>query len=399
MTTTNNTKALIESVKEILTQDGDLLRNIIQQVLQEMLEAEMDRLLGASKSERSDRRLGYRSGYYPRTLLTRVGRVSLRVPRDREGRFSTEIFDRYQRSEKALVLAIAEMYVQGVSTRDVSEIAEELLGDSISASTVSRLSKSLDEQVRAFADRKLEGEYPYLILDARYEKVRENGVVSSKAVLIATSVNKEGKREVLGVKIANRESTNSWKDFISHLLARGLSGVQLVISDAHKGLQVAITELLTNALWQRCYVHFLRNARDYLPRNCSDSSIEELKFIYEQRSIEDAHKEFRVWVTKWAERHEQLVSFAEENVFETLTFYRFPKSHRVHLRSSNVLERLNQEIKRRTHVVRIFPSESSALRLIGAICAEIHERWSCEQRYLNMEDLKELTRTDLSSVA
>jgi putative transposase len=290
MTTTNNTKALIESVKEILTQDGDLLRNIIQQVLQEMLEAEMDQVLGASKSERSDKRLGYRSGYYQRTLLTRVGRVSLRVPRDRDGRFSTELFDRYQRSEKALVLAVAEMYVQGVSTRDVSEIAEELLGDSISASTVSRLSKSLDEQVRAFTERKLEGEHPYLMLDARYEKVRENGVVASRAVLIATSVNKEGKREVLGVEIADRESTNSWGDFISHLLARGLSGVQLVISDAHMGLQVAITELLTNALWQRCYVHFLRNARDYLPRNCSDSSIEELKFIYEQRSIEDAHK-------------------------------------------------------------------------------------------------------------
>jgi len=290
MTTTNNTKALIESVKETLTQDGDLLRNIIQQVLQEMLEAEMDQVLGASKSERSDKRLGYRSGYYTRTLLTRVGRVSLRVPRDRDGRFSTELFDRYQRSEKALVLAVAEMYVQGVSTRDVSEIAEELLGDSISASTVSRLSKSLDEQVRAFTERKLEGEHPYLMLDARYEKVRENGVVASRAVLIATSVNKEGKREVLGVEIADRESTNSWKDFISHLLARGLRGVKLVISDAHMGLQVAITELLTNALWQRCYVHFLRNARDYLPRNCSDSSIEELKFIYEQRSIEDAHK-------------------------------------------------------------------------------------------------------------
>ncbi len=399
MTTSNKNKAISNHVKEILAQDGDLLRNIIQEVLQEILEAEMDQALGASKSERIETRLGYRSGYYPRTLLTRVGKISLRVPRDRQGRFSSEIFDRYQRSEKALVLAIAEMYVQGVSTRDVSEIAEELFGDSISASSVSRLSKSLDQTLSSFANRKLECEYPYLILDARYEKVREDGVVSSKAVLVAIGVNWNGKREVLGIEIANRESTNSWKEFISHLKARGLRGTQLVISDAHVGLQIAITELLTNALWQRCYVHGLRNARDYLPRKCNDNCLAELKFIYEQRSIGDAHKEFKAWVDKWADIHPKLICWAEENIFETLTFYRFPPAHRVHLRSSNVLERLNQEIKRRTLVVRIFPNESSALRLILAIGAEIHERWNCEARYLTMEDLKELTRTDLLTVA
>lgn len=398
MTTNNKNKAISLEVKEILTKDGDLLRNIIREVLQEFLEAEMDETLGASKSERSETRLGYRSGYYQRTLLTRVGKISLRVPRDRQGRFSSEIFDRYQRSEKALVLAIAEMYVQGVSTRDVSEIAEELLGDSISASSVSRLNKSLDQIVDSFANRKLEYEYPYLILDARYEKVRENGVVSSKAILIAIGVNWEGKREVLGIEIANRESTHSWKEFISKLKARGLSGVQLVISDAHIGLQGAITEFLTSALWQRCFVHFLRNAKDYLPRRCNDSCLDEMKFIYEQRSIEDAHSKFKAWVDKWADKHEKLISWAEENIFETLTFYRFPPQHRIHLRSSNVLERLNQEIKRRTQVVRIFPSESSALRLIRAIGAEIDEKWSCEQRYLNMLYLTEITRTDLLMV-
>jgi transposase-like protein len=395
MTTSNKNKTISLDVKEILAQDGDLLRNIIREVIQEFLEAEMDEALGASKSERVDTRLGYRSGYYSRELTTRVGKIELRVPRDRQGRFSTEIFDRYQRSEKALVLAIAEMYVQGVSTRDVSEIAEELFGDSISASSVSRLNKSLDQIVNSFANRKLEKEYPYLILDARYEKVRENGVVSSKAILIAIGVNWEGKREILAVEIANRESANSWKEFISKLKARGLHGVQLVISDAHIGLQTAITEFLTNALWQRCFVHFLRNAKDYIPRKCDDSCLDELKFIYEQRSIEDAHREFKVWVDKWADKHEKLISWAEENIFETLTFYRFPPQHRIHLRSSNVLERVNQEIKRRTQVVRIFPSESSALRLIRAIGAEIDEKWSCEQRYLNMGYLKELTRVDL----
>lgn len=399
MTTSNNNKAISNQVKEILAQDGDLLRNIISEVLQEILEVEMDQALVAAKSERTGSRLGYRSGYYPRTILTRVGKVSLRVPRDRQGRFSTEIFDRYQRSEKALVLAIAEMYVQGVSTRDVSEIAEQLFGESISASSVSRLNKSLDQILSSFANRKLEQEYPYLILDARYEKVREEGVVSSKAVLIAIGVNWEGKREILSIEIVNRESTNSWKDFISKLKARGLHGVQLVISDAHMGLQGAITELLTNALWQRCYVHGLRNAKDYLPRRCNDNCLGELKFIYEQRSIDDAHRELKAWVNKWADIHSKLVSWVEENIFETLTFYRFPSQHRIHLRSSNVLERLNQEIKRRTLVVRIFPNEDSALRLIRAIGVEIDEKWSCEQRYLNMEDLKELTRQDLLTVA
>ena len=399
MTTNNNNKVISNQVKEILAQDGDLLRNIIQEVLQEILETEMDETLGASKSERTGSRLGYRAGYYPRTLLTRVGKISLKVPRDRQGRFSTEIFDRYQRSEKALVLAIAEMYVQGVSTRGVTEIAEELFGESISASSVSRLNKSLDQIVSSFANRKLEEEYPYLILDARYEKVRQEGVVSSKAILIAIGVNLEGKREILSIEIANRESTNSWKDFISKLKARGLHGVRLVISDAHLGLQAAITELLTNALWQRCYVHYLRNAKDYLLRKCNDNCLVELKFIYEQRSIQDAHRELKAWVSKWADIHPKLVAWTEENIFETLTFYRFPPQHRVHLRSSNVLERLNQEIKRRTLVVRIFPNEDSALRLIRAIGVEIDEKWSCEQRYLNMEHLTELTRTDLLTVA
>ena len=241
MTTSNKNKAISLQVKEILAQDGDLLRNIIREVIQEFLEAETDEALGASKSEHSETRLGYRSGYYQRTLLNRVGKIELRVPRDRDGRFSTEIFDRYQRSEKALVIVIAEMYVQGVSTRDVSEIAEKLLGDAISASSVSRLNKSLDQIVDSFANRKLECEYPYLILDARYEKVRENGVVSSKAILVAIGVSWEGKREVLAVEIANRESANSWKEFISKLKAPGLNGVQLVISDAHIGLQTAIT--------------------------------------------------------------------------------------------------------------------------------------------------------------
>lgn len=399
MTTRNNNKAISNQVEEILAQDGDLLRNIIQKVLQEILEVEMDQALGASKSQRTETRLGYRCGHYPRALTTRVGKIELQVPRDRQGRFSSEVFDRYQRSEKALVLAIAEMYVKGVSTRDVSDIAEVLLGETISASSVSRLSKSLDQILSSFANRKLECKYPYLILDARYEKVRENGVVSSRAVLVALGVNWDGKREVLAVEIANRESANSWKEFISKLKARGLRGVQLVISDAHVGLQVAITELLTNALWQRCYVHALRNAKDCLPRKCNDNCLDELKSIYNQRSIEDAHREFKAWVDKWADEHPKLVTWAEENIFETLTFYRFPPSHRVHLRSSNVLERLNEEIKRRTQVVRIFPNESSALRLIRAIAVEIHEKWSCEARYLNMEELKELTRTDLMTVA
>jgi transposase-like protein len=254
------------NLKEVVGEQEDLLRELVQQVVQHVLELEMEESLGAERSERTPGRLGYCSGYYSRGLTTRVGKLELRVPQDRQGRFRTEVFERYQRSEKALVGALAEMYVRGVLTRKVKAITEELCGHEFSASSISRINQSLDEELEKFARRPLEEEYPYLVLDARYEKVREDGVIGSQAVLVAIGINWDGRRCVLGVEMANRESQSSWRDFVVGLRQRGLRGVQLVISDDHLGLKKAIREILPQAAWQRCYVHFLRNTLDYRKR-------------------------------------------------------------------------------------------------------------------------------------
>lgn len=307
-------KSASAAVKDILLSNPDELGEVIRTVLQEVLEAEMDEALGASKSERTPERLGYRSGHYGRTLVTRVGKLELRVPQDRAGRFSTELFERYQRSERALVATLAEMYVQGVSTRKVKAITEELCGHAFSASSISAINKRLDESLKAFAERPLQEPFAYLILDARYEKVREAGIVTSQAVLIAVGIDWDGRRQILAVEMANRESRSAWKDFLVALKARGLKGVELVVSDDHAGLVAAIGEVIPEAAWQRCYVHFLRNALDHLPRQ-----------------------------------------------------------HHKHLKSTNMLERLNEEIRRRTYVVRIFPNAKSCLRLVRALAVETHE--------------------------
>ena len=242
--TKTEAKPVAEIVNELFSKNPDGLRELVRAVMQEMLEAEMTDALGAEKGERSAARLGYRSGYYSRTLITRVGKLELRVPQDRDGRFSTELFERYQRSEQALVATLAEMYVQGVSTRKVKAITEELCGHSFSASAISAINKRLDESLEAFAGRPLEEPFPYLILDARYEKVREGGVVMSQAVLIAIGIDWDGRRQILAVEMANRESRSSWKDFLIGLRKRGLNGVELVVADDHAGLRMAIREVL-----------------------------------------------------------------------------------------------------------------------------------------------------------
>ncbi len=239
-----------------MSEDKDFLRPLFQRLIQELLEEEMNIVVGAAKGERTVSRQGYRSGYYPRTLVTRVGKIELMVPQDREGRFSTAIFERYQRSEKALVAALIEMYVQGVSTRKVGEVAAQLCGHDFSVSAVSRLNKTLDEELKRFCQRRLENEYPYLIIDARYEKMPVSGVIRDCAVLIAVGINWDGRREILSVELANRESATSWKDFLIALKERGLHGVRLAITDDHAGLKKALREVLPESVWQRCYVHF-----------------------------------------------------------------------------------------------------------------------------------------------
>jgi putative transposase len=383
------TRITAEDLKQMLAEDGDLLKTIVEQMVQQVLEAEMDEALQAGKSERSEQRMGYRSGYYSRTLITRVGKIELRVPQDRQGRFRTEVFERYQRSEKALVAAMLEMYVQGVSTRKVKSITEELCGHEFSSSSVSRIVKSLDEELEKFAQRRLEEPYPYVILDARYEKVREDGAVRSQAVLVAIGINWEGRRNVLAVELAHRESLSSWRELLVSLRQRSLQGVEFVVSDDHAGLRRAIQEVLPEAVWQRCYVHFLRNALDYLPRKADDDCLQELRWIYDRRDAQEARRDLAAWLLKWGKRYAKLCAWVEENIEETFSFYRLPRQHHKNLKSTNMLERLMEELKRRTLVVRIFPNAAACLRLVRALAVEIHENWIEAMQYLNMDPLQE----------
>jgi putative transposase len=382
-------KITAEDLKKLLAEDRDLLKTIVEETLQQVLQAEMDEALQASKGERTAGRLGYRAGYYNRMLVTRVGHIELRVPQDRQGRFRTEVFERYQRSEKALVAAMLEMYVQGVSTRKVKTITEELCGHEFSSSTISRIVQKLDEELERFARRRLEEPYPYLILDARYEKVREDGAVRSQAVLIAIGINWEGRRNILAVELASRESLSSWKELLAGLRQRSLHGVEFVVSDDHAGLRRAIQEGLPEAVWQRCYVHFLRNALDYLPRKADDDCLQELRWIYDRRDAQEARQDLSAWLLKWGKRYTKLCAWVEENIEETLSFYQLPRQHHKNLKSTNMLERLMEEIKRRTLVVRIFPNPTACLRLVRALAVETHENWIEAMQYLNMEPLRE----------
>jgi putative transposase len=315
------------------------------------------------------------------------------VPQDRAGHFSTQVFEQYQRSEKALVAALAQMYVQGVSTRKVAAITEELCGHEFSASSISAITARLDGQLAEFSRRPLSQEFPYVVVDGRYERVREGGVIVSRAVLIALGIDWEGRRQVLAVEYANRESQNSWREFLLQLKARGLHGVQFVVSDDHPGLKAAVQEVLPGLWWQRCYVHFLRNALDYLPRKADDDCLQELRWMYERRNVEEARRDLKGWLEKWGAKYPKLRTWVETNIEETWTFYRLPLAHHKHLKSTNLLEQFNQEIQRRTLVVRIFPDEASCLRLVRAVAAEPHEEWMEGSRYLNAELLRERIKT------
>jgi putative transposase len=386
-------------MKTVLMEQKDFLVPVVQEALQAILEVEMEECLQAGKHERRAERLGYRSGYYRRRLITRVGTLVLRVPQDRAGHFSTQVFEQYQRSEKALVAALAQMYVQGVSTRKVAAITEELCGHEFSASSISAITARLDAQLEEFSRRPLTQEFPYVVVDARYERVREGGVIVSRAILIALGIDWEGRRQVLAVEYANRESQSSWREFLVQLQGRGLKGVQLVVSDDHPGLKAAIREMLPGGWWQRCYVHFLRNALDYLPRKADDDCLQELRWMYERRNVEEARRDLKQWLEKWGSKYPKLCVWVENSIEETWTFYRLPLAHHKHLKSTNLLERFNQEIKRRTLVVRIFPDETSCLRLVRAVAAEQHEEWMEGNCYLKADLLREQLKSTKCMIA
>ena len=371
-----------------LLDDPEFLREIVERVVQGTLEAEMEAHIGAAPYERNKERRGQRNGYKPRMLRTRVGTLNLAIPQDREGTFSTSIFARYQRNEKALVLALMEMYIQGVSTRKVTEITETLCGTSFSKSQVSALSGQLDAELNAWRRRPLSAQsYPYLFIDANYKDVRIGGRVVSQGVLLVSAVRGDGKREILAVEVADTESESTYNELFSDLKARGLSGVLLVVSDDHLGLKAAAKRHFQGASWQRCQVHFTRNATGKVKRERRKELAGNLREIFTATDKERAKELASALSDKWQKTHPKIAEMIEENIEECFSSFSFPASHRPRIRTTNSLERLNQEIKRRTRVVRIFPNRESCLRLISALCVEQSEEWTSGRRYLNMEEL------------
>jgi transposase-like protein len=365
-----------------------MLRSMIQRTLEE----ELTSFLGAEKYDRTDGRQGYRNGYKPRVLKTRVGTLELMVPKDREGRFQTEMFEKYQRSEKALLLAIAEMYVQGVSTRKVKKITEELCGLEISRSQVSSIAKGLDEEIRVWRNRSLaEKEYPYLVMDARYERIRRHGRVIPEGVLIVVGVDGEGYREVLGVWCADLESEATWSEVFRELRERELKGVRYVVSDDHQGLTAAIGRHYQGALWQRCQVHFIRNVLGMAPNADRGRIIALLQEITESQTEESARSRLRETVDALSATHPKIAEHLDTFGEEILTVYALPAHHRTRMRTTNMLERFNEEIKRRTRVVRIFPNEQSCIRLVSAMAIEMNETWM-ERMYLDMNAVEMTAR-------
>ena len=346
--------------------------------------AQSSEQLGAQPYERTEDRKAYRNGYRDRSMTTRVGTLTLRVPRHRNGQFSTELFSRYQRSEQALVLAMMEMVVNGVSTRKVELITEELCGKKFSKSTVSELCKSLDPVVEAFKTRPLEDHYPFVQVDAIYLKVRENGRVESKGLLIAIGINEEGYREIIGFNLANSETEDRRRTFFNSLKERGLKDVRLVTSDNHKGLVNAVKKHFQGASWQRCQTHFSRNIIDHTPKSLQSEIKEDIKNLYAAVDLESARKYRDVIFTKYETKAPKAVAILDEGFDDITAVLSLPLYYRKRLGTTNGVERLNQEIRRRERVIRIFPNEASVIRLMGALLMEQDEKWQTGRKYLDM---------------
>jgi transposase-like protein len=363
----------------------DFIRQLVERTVQQVLEAEMTSFLGAESYERNGVRRGWRNGYKPRTLKTRVGELELMVPKDRDGEFQTELFERYQRSEKAFVLAMLQMYVEGVSTRKVSAITEALCGLEISKSQVSALTQKLDAEIQDWRKRPLAEAYPYLVIDARYEKVRRGGTVVSQGVLVVIGVSEKGYREVLGAWVAESESEASWGAVFSELKARGLTGVRYVVSDDHQGMVKAIERHFQGVAWQRCQVHFVRNALSLCGRQQRPMVLRLMKTVTESPTREAAKAALAAAIVELEKKAPKVARLLEESGEEILGVYALPEAHRKRMRTTNMLERQNQELKRRTRVVRVFPHEQSLLRLIAALLMETNQEWM-GRIYLRMEE-------------
>jgi transposase-like protein len=367
-------------------QDG--LAKLVEAVLNQILEAQVTEALGAERHERTEERAGYRNGTRARTLYTRVGPVTLQVPQTRDGSFSTDIFKRYQRSEQAFVLALMEMVVQGVSTRKVSAITEELCGTSFSKSTVSALCAGLDGRVGAFNERRLEGDYPFVLVDALFLKSREGDRVVSRAALVVSGIRSDGYREILGVKIGDTESFATWDETFRWLKGRGLKGVMFVVSDSHGGLTQAVAKHFQGVTWQRCQVHLMRNILGSCSAKIRADVAAAAKLIFQAADMAEAKRRLAEFVERFEKTAAKAVACIEEGFADAMAVMALPEKYRRRLRTTNMQERLNEEIRRRERVIRIFPNDESALRLIGALLAEQNEVWQ-ERRYLDMDEFAE----------
>lgn len=380
----------IAAVMETLIECGfEGMADAFSILFNEAMRLERSGFLGADHYERTGHRIGHANGFKDKSVKSRVGDVLLKIPQVRglplgmDG-FYPKSLEKGLRSERALKLAVAEMYVQGVSTRKVAEITEKLCGLTVTSTEVSRAAKLLDEELETWRTRPL-GSIPYLVLDARYEKVRHGGSVIDCAVLVAVGVREDGKRSVLGVSVSLSEAEVHWRQFLLSLLDRGMHGLKLVVSDDHRGLKSALKALSPSVLWQRCQCHLQRNAQAYVPKIAMRTEVAEaLRSVFNAPNREEANRQLGLLVKKYEESAPRLASWAEQNVPEGLTVFELPASHGKRLRTTNGLERLNKEIKRRTRVATLFPNEASLLRLVSAVLAEISEEWETGKVYIGI---------------
>lgn len=379
---------VIETVLQLLLDDHqDALAEGFRLLVNEAMKAERNYALNAAPYERTEERLGYANGFKPKTVATRLGALTFQVPQVRGAvEFYPSALEKGLRSERALKLALAEMYVKGISTRKVTDVLEQMCGLEISSSQVSRAAAELDGILKQWRERPL-GCIPYLILDARYEKVRQHGVVQSCAVLIAIGIDSQGKRTVLGVSCKLSEAEVHWREFLESLQNRGLHGIKAIVSDDHPGLKAAVTSRLPGAPWQRCQFHLQRNAMALAPRLEQRAEVaRDLRAIFNSLDRHEADARLKQASAKWARTAPKLSAWLEDSVPEALTVFGLPEKHRRRLRTTNALERLNLELKRRTRVAMIFPNESALERLVTALLMEQSEQWETDKTYLNMEN-------------
>ena len=385
--TTKTTIALADLVEK--GADSDLLRDMIQYVAQRLMELDTEGLCAAAYGERSPERANSRNGYRERLWQTRAGAVDLKIPKLRKGSYFPGFLEPRRAGEKALAAVIQEAYIQGVSTRSVDELVKAMGMSGISKSQLSRLCADIDERVNAFLNRPIEGDWPYLWIDATYMKVREAGRIVSVAVIIAVGVNTDGVREVLGMAVGPSEAEPFWTSFLRSLTRRGLRGVKLVIADSHEGLKAAAAKVL-KATWQRCKVHFLRNALAHAGKGQRQMVLAMINTVFAQETLDAAIAQWRVVADQLRAKFPKLAAMLDKSEADVLAYMSFPKAHRTQIHSTNPLERLNAEIKRRTDVVGIFPNEAAIMRLVGALLLEQSDEWSLQRRYMQLEGLQAL---------